>query len=123
MSDIERIAFEAGWTAGQDADGDPDYDMFNDAPQTVEDAWRVYKGLPSVKDERIAALKAQGRKVSQELECPNCGSFMILRVNKTTQQKFWGCSNFPKCKGTLPYDEEDWEDFEDYNMYSLRGED
>lgn len=31
--------------------------------------------------------------------CPKCGSNTILRTNKTTKQKFYGCVKFPKCKG------------------------
>jgi predicted RNA-binding Zn-ribbon protein involved in translation (DUF1610 family) len=36
--------------------------------------------------------------------CPKCGSEMILRTAKsgTNQgEKFWGCSNFPQCRGIL----------------------
>lgn len=36
--------------------------------------------------------------------CPKCGEAMILRTaKKGTQagQKFWGCSQFPKCRGTI----------------------
>jgi hypothetical protein len=38
--------------------------------------------------------------------CPKCGSDMVLRTAKSgTNQggKFWGCSNFPKCRGILKY--------------------
>jgi predicted RNA-binding Zn-ribbon protein involved in translation (DUF1610 family) len=34
--------------------------------------------------------------------CPKCGSEMILRETKrgeNTGKQFWGCSNFPKCRG------------------------
>lgn len=35
--------------------------------------------------------------------CPQCGSTMIQRVNKTTKDPFWGCSGFPKCRGTKEF--------------------
>jgi len=38
--------------------------------------------------------------------CPKCLAEMILRTAKSGQnqgQKFWGCSNFPKCRSILPY--------------------
>jgi Protein of unknown function (DUF2726)/Topoisomerase DNA binding C4 zinc finger len=38
--------------------------------------------------------------------CPKCGSAMVLRTAKsgTNQgEKFWGCSNFPQCRGILKY--------------------
>ena len=34
--------------------------------------------------------------------CPKCGESMVLRTAKSgsrTGQEFWGCSNFPKCRG------------------------
>ena len=37
--------------------------------------------------------------------CPNCGRPMILRTNKTKGNRFWGCSGFPQCRGTMPADE------------------
>ena len=33
--------------------------------------------------------------------CPRCGSAMLRRTNKTTKSEFWGCVNFPRCRGTL----------------------
>lgn len=36
--------------------------------------------------------------------CPNCGGQMTLRTAKTGKNagnSFWGCANYPKCKGTL----------------------
>ncbi len=32
--------------------------------------------------------------------CSNCGGVMLVRVNKSTGDRFLGCSNFPKCKHT-----------------------
>ena len=37
-------------------------------------------------------------------QCPKCGSVMVMRaVNKgqNAGNKFWGCSNFPKCRGIV----------------------
>jgi hypothetical protein len=36
--------------------------------------------------------------------CPKCGSVMVTREAKKGQyigQKFWGCSTYPKCRGTV----------------------
>ncbi|MBK8030706.1 MAG: DUF2726 domain-containing protein [Chloroflexi bacterium] len=44
--------------------------------------------------------------VTGEPCCPKCGSAMILRTSKsggTAGTQFWGCSNFPKCRGMVPY--------------------
>ena len=32
--------------------------------------------------------------------CPRCKESLVLRTNRETQQKFWGCSGYPKCKFT-----------------------
>jgi restriction system protein len=40
---------------------------------------------------------------SAEATCPKCGSAMVKRVAKggaNVGQAFWGCSTFPKCRGT-----------------------
>lgn len=36
--------------------------------------------------------------------CPKCGSLMLLRESRkgvNIGEKFWGCTNFPKCRGTV----------------------
>jgi len=43
---------------------------------------------------------------SNGITCPYCGVEMVLRTAKkgpNAGEKFWGCSNFPKCKATKPY--------------------
>jgi len=35
-------------------------------------------------------------------KCPNCNGEMSTRVNRTTGIEFLGCTEYPKCKGTLP---------------------
>jgi hypothetical protein len=38
--------------------------------------------------------------------CPKCGSDMVLRTTTKGPNKgkqFWGCPNFPKCRGILKY--------------------
>jgi len=60
----------------------------------------------------IGEVQALPRKVVQKTQepndnqCPLCGSKMVLRTAKkgpAAGQKFWGCSRFPKCRGTKPY--------------------
>lgn len=39
-------------------------------------------------------------------DCPRCGNDMVLRTAKSGAnpgEKFWGCSNFPECRGMLKY--------------------
>ena len=38
--------------------------------------------------------------------CPECGSAMILKIQKKRPHRgehFWGCSNYPGCRGFLEY--------------------
>lgn len=37
--------------------------------------------------------------VAAQPACPKCGKPMVERTNRTTGQKFWGCSAFPVCRG------------------------
>lgn len=32
--------------------------------------------------------------------CPQCTAAMVLRPNRSTGAQFWGCSNYPRCRGT-----------------------
>lgn len=40
----------------------------------------------------------------ENVTCPECGGPMKSRANKATGQRFWGCSAYPKCKGTRDTD-------------------
>ncbi|MGH8112258.1 MAG: restriction endonuclease [Rhodanobacteraceae bacterium] len=35
-------------------------------------------------------------------DCPKCGATMLKRENRDTRQGFWGCPNYPRCRGTRP---------------------
>ena len=42
---------------------------------------------------------------SESVQCPKCGSAMVKRVAKQGSrlgQEFWGCPQFPACRGTRP---------------------
>jgi restriction system protein len=34
--------------------------------------------------------------------CPSCGSDLLRRVNRKTQDAFWGCAGYPTCRYTRP---------------------
>tara|TARA_Y100000294_G_scaffold147600_1_gene143604 strand:+ start:116 stop:754 length:639 start_codon:yes stop_codon:yes gene_type:complete len=36
------------------------------------------------------------------MECPKCGADMQVRTNRSNGDRFWGCSEFPDCRGTQP---------------------
>jgi hypothetical protein len=77
----------------------------------IAESRRIYRTAPKGEhDERVAAflerLKDAIRSFYKEAlgvpGCPVCGTAMRLRENKKTSQKFYGCIQFPDCKGTLP---------------------
>lgn len=39
-----------------------------------------------------------------EWACPRCDKEMVRRTNKHKQKDFYGCSNFPDCRGTRELD-------------------
>jgi ssDNA-binding Zn-finger/Zn-ribbon topoisomerase 1 len=42
----------------------------------------------------------------ENVKCPECDGPMTSRANRTTGQRFWGCNNYPRCKGTRDTDGE-----------------
>jgi len=59
----------------------------------------------SVQKERTISDTSFHSKISCEI-CPKCGSEMVFRTAKkgiNAGKQFWGCSKFPKCRGTKSY--------------------
>jgi len=59
----------------------------------------------AVQKQKIAARKQQEvlerkRRDARRPKCPRCTSKMVERKNGTTGKPFWGCENYPNCKGT-----------------------
>lgn len=48
----------------------------------------------------VTNLRAQAAERSDPSRCPKCGSELVERKNRKTGEAFWGCSEFPKCRGT-----------------------
>lgn len=62
--------------------------------------------IDSVMSGKLVTDKQHRKNVKQSRKnplCPICGTAMILRVARKGNKKgkeFWGCSNFPACRGT-----------------------
>lgn len=53
----------------------------------------------------IKPTEATTASAESSPSCPKCGSKMILRTAKSGANaggRFWGCSNFPRCRSLLP---------------------
>lgn len=68
----------------------------------VNSFWEGFSKLLSKSDASGFSLRAE--PVETDIVCDKCGHKMLLRDGK--YGKFLGCSNFPKCKNIMPYEEE-----------------
>ena len=68
--------------------------------------FRKRKRLPEAqanasRDEPASSPGIDTRPTSPtEPACPTCGAAMFKRFNRQTSQMFWGCTHYPRCKGT-----------------------
>ncbi len=75
----------------------------------------VHQVVAQIQSGRLEPSRETNRKHVQQLKsrsnpqserkCPDCGSDMVLRMAKrgpNAGNQFWGCSAYPKCKGTNP---------------------
>lgn len=54
---------------------------------------------------KFGRANPQAPRVRETPACPVCGGRMALRESrrgKTAGEKFWGCGDFPRCRGTRP---------------------
>jgi len=74
--------------------------------------------------EKLYGARSQGRRSEDsgrpakpdKPRCPQCGRPMLQRTARNgskTGQRFWGCSGYPDCKGTLPAGSSDKSDSSD----------
>ncbi len=59
-------------------------------------------GISAVNESVVGSSSTQPEKLIPG--CPKCGSEMVLRTARkgaNAGNQFWGCSTFPKCKGTV----------------------
>jgi restriction system protein len=54
--------------------------------------------IRAVRVEPVLSVEVANAQVT----CPTCDAKMVLRKNRSTGAGFWGCVNFPQCKGTRP---------------------
>jgi restriction system protein len=84
-----------------------------DGPTVLELVWSVQAAGPSGSigtTTRAPALAAalevkaiSDRPVDARARiCPRCSAPMALRTNRSNGDQFWGCTSFPKCRGTAP---------------------
>ena len=90
--DLETIfldAFDIGFIAAS-KDSEPRLDS--------KEAWNQYKGASHIFNKTPSKPLVDVKP--EDMVCPDCGSKMVARTNRQSGSKFWGCSTFPKCRGT-----------------------
>jgi len=69
--------------------------------QAVQSSVAAPSQAPPLSRNSAAALSEPSPAIDdQTVSCPRCGSAMAKRANRTTGLSFWGCAQYPKCKGT-----------------------
>lgn len=68
----------------------------------------VIKGIPQQRLATATHPAPQSAPVANaNQDCPKCGSAMVKRIARhgtNADKAFWGCSNFPQCRGIVPID-------------------
>lgn len=52
----------------------------------------------------VSGTEEESEVIKEQIMCPRCGAPMIKRIakkGKNIGKEFWGCSNFPKCRGVI----------------------
>lgn len=76
----------------------------DDLPRLIEEiqAARLESGLRT----DIAHVRNIRRQMAERSHkpgaCPRCGGVMVGRTNKSTEERFLGCTRYPECGGTRP---------------------
>jgi len=77
--------------------------MVNIRTDNVKEAVTLYQELKDRLNGNVASAQITNNKTNESIPlCKNCGKQMIIRKNKKGES-FWGCSGYPNCKFTLPY--------------------
>lgn len=74
----------------------------DDWHDVVNSFWEGFSKLLSKSDASGFSLRAE--PVETDIVCDKCGHKMLLRDGK--YGKFLGCSNFPKCKNIMPFEQD-----------------
>ena len=73
------------------------------APESTKDLKRQHvQNIERLAAKRKAKQLALKTAVIEDVLCPKCKAEMVERKNRKTGERFWGCTKFPKYRGSLP---------------------
>ena len=82
------------------------------SPEQIDDLYRMLLPLTKrkqvIKERHINSIAQNKQRREAEKICPRCQHGLVLRTaakGSKAGQKFWGCSNFPRCRFTQKYQE------------------
>lgn len=67
---------------------------------------QISQHLASLTEDQADVYYGNSREDSEAPSCPQCDANMILRTARrgpNAGNQFWGCSDYPRCKGTRDY--------------------
>jgi hypothetical protein len=75
----------------------------------IGDSQKILRTAPTSADDRVATFLARLREEIRQAyvraksvpACPLCGRAMAIRTQKATGRRFYGCTGFPECRGTM----------------------
>jgi len=73
---------------------------YSDDPQEAISLFKTLKEEVGLADVSQASSKETQDKIKTPV-CPKCGSDMTMRHKKSDGSPFWGCNDFPNCKGVV----------------------
>jgi restriction system protein len=62
---------------------------------------RVIGKSTATRPEAAAMVVDEPRRSRPAPACPKCAAEMVERTNRTSGQLFWGCTGYPRCRGTV----------------------
>ncbi len=68
----------------------------------VDSFWNGFKDL--LKNADASSLTMKSQPIETDIVCDKCGHKMLIREGR--YGKFLGCSNFPKCRNIMPYEDD-----------------
>lgn len=71
---------------------------------SVSKRWFVFEPVPPQLQSHLRDKPKQVPDYALAPFCLKCGSQMCLKTNSQTGEGFWGCSNFPGCRGRMSWD-------------------
>ena len=82
--------------------GKSDYGYSEEKVELIASEIQSYKDNPvASKEDHIKRTKDKVVEIKEGI-CSRCGGELVLRTSKKDGRQFYGCSNFPSCRFTLP---------------------